>query len=219
MLTAWRRAVWRGRFGNPTIRFIIDDWILSMNFCCSGLNVNIFRLYKRYGNPMVFHKCSLTSVARPVYEQLTEANTYMARRDAFTRLSIWASHDMLDVNVVSRFPKFDCLILCPPRFQNGYLMKGFLLDIIQFVLISPKLKHHFLLDMTISKCNMFRFYWPFPERCLDSTVHHPLKLIKGGAVIAHYICIEICYNLGFWELFYVSGGLLFYSRINWFFLN
>ena len=32
--TAWRRAVWWDRFGNPTIRFIMEDWTLSMNFCC-----------------------------------------------------------------------------------------------------------------------------------------------------------------------------------------
>ena len=81
ILTAWRRAVWWDRFGNPTIRFRIDDWTLSMNFCCPGLSLNIFRWYKRDGNPMVFHKCTLISVASPGYEQPTEAKAYMAQRD------------------------------------------------------------------------------------------------------------------------------------------
>ena len=145
ILTAWRRAVWWDRFGNPTIRFIMEDWTLSMNFCCPGLSLKIYKLYKRDGNPMVFHKCTLTSVASPGYEQPTEAKAYMARRDAFTRLSIWASHDMLDVNIVPRISNISAFfILCPPRFQDGYLMKGFLLDIIQCVLLIPKLKRHFL---------------------------------------------------------------------------
>ena len=145
ILTAWRRAVWWDRFGNPTIRFIMEDWTLSMNFCCPGLSLKISKLYKRDGNPMVFHKCTLTSVASPGYEQPTEAKAYMARRDAFTRLSIWASHDMLDVNIVPRISNISAFfILCPPRFQDGYLMKGFLLDIIQCVLLIPKLKRHFL---------------------------------------------------------------------------
>ena len=144
-LTAWRRAVWWDRFGNPTIHLIIDDWTLSMNFCCRGLSLSIFRLYKRDGNQMVFYKCTLTSVDSPGYEQLTEAKAYMARRDAFTCLSIWAPHDMLDVNTVPMISKVSVFFsLCPPRFQGGYLMKGDLSDIIQCVLLIPKLKRNFL---------------------------------------------------------------------------
>ena len=126
ILTAWRRAVWWDRFGIPSIRFIVEDWTLSMNFSCPGLSLNISRLYKRDGNPMVFHKCTLTSVAHPGYGQPTEAKAYMARRDAFTRLSIWASLDMLDVNIVSGISKVSVFfILCPPRFQDGYLINEF----------------------------------------------------------------------------------------------
>ena len=138
ILTAWRSVVWWDRFGNPTIRFIIDDWTLSMNFCYPGLSLNISRLYKRNGSPMVFHKCTLTSVASPGYGQPTKAKAYMARRGAFTRLSIWASHDILDVNIVPRISKVSVFfILCPPRFQDGYLMKRFLLDIMQCILLTP----------------------------------------------------------------------------------
>ena len=78
-----------------------------------------------------------------------------------------------------------------------------------------------VLDLTISKCNMFRFYWPFPEPCLDSIMHHLLKFIKGGAVIAHFICIIICYNLGVKRRVYFTFLVEFYFIPEWidFFLD
>ena len=56
-----------------------------MNFCCPGLSLNISRLYKRDGDPMVYLYFG-TSVDSPGYAQPTEANAYMARQDAVTRL-------------------------------------------------------------------------------------------------------------------------------------
>ena len=100
ILTARTRAVWWDRFGNPTVRFIVEGWTLSIRFYCPALSLYISRLYKRDGNPKVFPKCALTYVAKAGYGQPTETKAYMARRHAFTRLSIWTTHDILDVNIV-----------------------------------------------------------------------------------------------------------------------